>query len=135
MSLADAAALLNTAPNTIRSRFKAGKIRGERDNAGKIWVWINPDLPHSKNQSSKGSKKVSNDAALEALTTALDRAQNELEDLRSKAARVDILDAEKTLLIEQINDLKSDRDEWRKLASRPRRGLLGIFNSKASSER
>lgn len=125
MSLADAAALLNTAPNTVRSRFKAGKIRGERDNSGKIWVWIDPDAKTSKSTHSKPSKKGSNDAAFEAISQALERAQNELETLRPRAAEAATLEAEKRLLISQIEDLKADRDAWRKMSER--RGIFGLF--------
>lgn len=125
MSLAEAAALTGAAPNTIRSRFKAGKIRGERDNAGKIWVWIDPDLLGSKSQKSKPSKKGSNDAALEALIAQLENAHAELEILRIKASRSDQLEAEKVLLIERIEELKMDRDAWRSLSDR--KGFWSLF--------
>lgn len=128
MSLTDAAVLMNVAPNTIRSRFKSGKIRGERDNAGKIWVWVDPDLDGSKQRISKPSKSSSNpsnDAAFEALKVQLHRANDELDVLRPKAAMADALAAEKALLGEQITDLKADRDAWRKLSER--RGLWGLF--------
>lgn len=125
MSLADAASLTGVATNTIRSRFKAGKIRGERDNAGKIWVWIDPDLKGSKSKSSKPSIEGSNDASIEVLREQLERSQKELLALREKAARVDILDAEKALLVSQIEDLKSDRDAWRRLSER--RGFWSLF--------
>lgn len=125
MSLADASALLKVAPNTIRSRFKSGKIRGERDNTGKIWVWINPNIKGSKSRISNPSSKGSNDAAIEALTAQLEQAQRELKDLRLAAARADLLEAEKVLLLEKISDLKDDRDAWRRLSER--RGFLGLF--------
>lgn len=123
MSLADAAALLNTAPNTIRSRFKAGKIRGERDNSGKIWVWIDPEAG-SKPRTSKPSKS-SSDTHLEALTERLNRSLDELDQLRHKAGLADLLAAEKALLLDQIEDLKSDREIWRKMALQ--RGFWGLF--------
>lgn len=128
MSLADASALMEVAPNTLRSRWKAGKVRGERDNAGKIWVWIDPDLAGSKKRISKPSKQISkpsNDAAFEALKVQLHRANDELDVLRPKAAMADALAAEKALLGEQITDLKADRDAWRKLSER--RGIWGLF--------
>jgi hypothetical protein len=128
MSLAEAAALTNTAPNTMRSRFKSGKIRGERDNAGKIWVWIDPIIEGSKQRDSKGSKAVSkgsNDTAIEALKVQLQHATDELDVLRPKAALADVIAAEKALLEEQIIDLKADRDAWRKLSER--RGLWGLL--------
>ena len=125
MSLADASALLKVAPNTIRSRFKAGKIKGERDNTGKIWVWIDPNIKGSKKPISNHSSKGSNDAAVEALNAQLEQANTELKDLRQKAARADLLEAEKVLLLEKISDLKDDRDAWRRLSER--RGFLGLF--------
>jgi len=121
MSLADASALLKVAPNTIRSRFKAGKIRGERDNSGKIWVWIDPDIKPSKSRTSKPSIEGSNNIGIEALSTQLKIAQEELLALRLQAARADVLEAEKALLVQQISDLKLDRDAWRKMAEK--RGL------------
>ena len=42
MSLAEAGAILRIAPNSVRSRWKAGKLRGDRDNEGRIWVWLDP---------------------------------------------------------------------------------------------
>lgn len=126
MSLADAAALTGVAPNTIRSRFKSGKIRGERDNAGKIWVWIDPNQLVSKRRISKPSTEGSKDTAIEALSAQLEQAQIELKDLRTKATRVDQLEAERTLLMDQIKDLKTDRDAWRRQADR--RGFWGLFS-------
>ena len=124
MSLAEAAALTKMPQNTLRSRFKAGKVRGERDNAGKRWVWVDPDLVGSKKRASKPSKG-SNDVAIEALTAQLGRAHDELETLRPKAATADRLEAERPLLLGQIEDLKADRDAWRRLSER--RGFLGLF--------
>ena len=43
MSLAEAGDQLGIAPNSVRSRWKAGKIEGSRDNAGKIWVHLDPE--------------------------------------------------------------------------------------------
>jgi len=135
MSLAEAAALTGAATNTIRSRFKAGKIRGERDNAGKIWVWIDPSMKGSNPRTSNPSSKGSNDAKIEALTAQIISAQMELDALRPKAARTDLLEAEKSLLTDQLSDLKLDRDSWRQLAERlastdtPKRstGFLKLF--------
>jgi len=125
MSLADAASLMGVATNTIRSRFKAGKIRGERDNAGKIWVWIAPDLKGSKSKLSNPSIEGSNTTALEALTSQLERVLEENSELRLKATRAEILEAEKTLLIERIEELKADRDTWRRMSEH--RGFWSMF--------
>ena len=124
MSLAEASALTKTPQNTLRSRWKSGRIRGERDNAGKIWVWVDPNLTGSKKRTSKPSKG-SNDAAIGALTAQLERAQGEIETLRPKAALADQLEVERPFLLGQIEDLKADRDAWRRLSER--RGFWGLF--------
>lgn len=56
MSLADAAMVLGIAPNSVRSRFKAGKLRGERDNQGKIWVWLDDAAQPAVGSKPKPSK-------------------------------------------------------------------------------
>lgn len=108
MSLVDAAAQLGIAPNSVRSRYKAGKLRGERDNSGRIWVWIDPSQPPAR------TSKPSNDASNSKPSTTF-----EVEALKSQ-----IVD-----LKEQVSDLRKDRDAWREqaqaLAKRP--GLLGLF--------
>ncbi len=128
MSLADAAALLGVAPNSVRSRFKNGKLRGERDNQGKIWVWLEPEsarLEGSKSKASKpvveaalkGSIKPSIITALEAhnrtLTEQLGLAQAELATLRSRASTADRLEAEIAGLEVLRDELRADRDHWR----------------------
>jgi hypothetical protein len=61
MSLADAGALLDLAPNSVRSRFKAGKLRGERDNEGKLWVWLDPEEHGASKASIEPTSKPSSD--------------------------------------------------------------------------
>lgn len=123
MSLSEAAKALEIAPNSVRSRFKSGKLRGERDNSGKIWVWIDPEnLPTkaSKSQRSKPSIEGSKAGEIEALKShiqtlkeQLAHAQSEVAILSEKAARVDRLEA--TLEASQIleRELRQDRDQWR----------------------
>jgi hypothetical protein len=141
MSLAEASALTNTAPNTIRSRFKAGRIRGERDNAGKIWVWINPDTTPSKSAISKlsieGSKPFEIEALqahIQTLSEQLASANAELAILRPSVSEAAALKAEAAGLEAQITLVKEDRDHWRKLTqdvmSRPaKRGFLSLFRN------
>lgn len=136
VSLAEAAALLGIAPNSVRSRFKAGKLRGERDNEQKIWVWIDREKvandKGSKSPISKGSKDVSkpsiepsiepsNDSAIKALEAhvqtlaeQLSLANAELLELRPKAAAAERLGAENEGLrgqleirAEQLEELRS----------------------------
>ena len=57
VSLREAGELLEISPDTVRYRFRQGEIRGERDNQGKIWVFIDPDtLPGRKAASGRKSK-------------------------------------------------------------------------------
>lgn len=78
MSLADAAAALGIPVNTLRSRFKAGKVRGERDNAGRLWVWIEPEAQGSTSKASKPSKQVRNDGEIEALKDHVETLKGQL---------------------------------------------------------
>ena len=55
MSLAEAGALLGMAPNSVRSRWKKGRIEGERDNSGKIWVLLDPAEASTEEAASKAS--------------------------------------------------------------------------------
>lgn len=137
MSLADAGLTLGIAPNSVRSRFKAGKIRGERDNQGKLWVWLDPEAESSKPSPSKpsieGSKRDrskasdggSNKAHIEALeahirtvTSQLDLAQAEVSALRIRASAADRLEAEVAGLEALREEVRADRDHWREVAER-----------------
>ena len=128
MSLAEAGELLGIKPNSVRSRFKAGKIKGERDNSGKIWVWINK----TKAANDKGSKKHVSKPSIETFETneikalqahintlskQLSVATAELEVLRPKASQNDRLKAELAgkeeqmkLALSQVEDLRSRLD-------------------------
>lgn len=143
MSLADAATVLGIAPNSVRSRFKAGKLRGERDNQGKIWVWLDDASPSAEGSKSKPSKPSIEDfeqrhiGALEAhlrtVTEQLGIAQAELVSLRPRASAADHLEAEVAGLKALRDEVRADRDHWRNVAEQaladrrhepePRRGL------------
>lgn len=143
MSLSEASALLGIAPNSVRSRYKSGKIRGERDNEGRIWVWVDPAAPPSKlgskskpsNSSIEGSKRSEFEALQDHIATLkqqLDAATAEVAELRPKAAERDRLEAEVAGLHAQIELLKTDRDEWRRTAQTQlqapsKTGFLGLF--------
>jgi len=134
MTLAAAAALLGIAPNSVRSRYKAGKIRGERDNTGRIWVWIErpqtssaPQKPAFETSNFEGVSKpsieppqASNFELFEAwrghiqtLAEQLSLAQAELAELRPRAAERDRLEGEVKGLQAQVELLSSERDAWR----------------------
>jgi len=128
MSLAEAAMALGIAPNSVRSRFKAGKLRGERDNSGKIWVWIDPEtLPSSpsKYRTSKPSIEGSKNGEIEALKShictleeQLALSQAEVGTLRDKAALADQLEAQIEGLKALEAEIRSDRDRWRETTER-----------------
>lgn len=141
MSLADAATALGIAPNSVRSRFKSGKLRGERDNQGKIWVWLDDaTLPigPSKSKPSKPSIEGFEQGQIKALedhlrtvTEQLELAQSELASVRLRASVADRLEAEVAGLEALRDEVRADRDRWRGVAEQaladrrlePRRGL------------
>jgi hypothetical protein len=143
MSLADAAATLGIAPNSVRSRFKAGKLRGERDNQGKIWVWLDDSaqlVDGSKSNPSKpsieGSEKAhikALEAHLQTLMKQLDLTQAEISTLRLRASVADSLEAQVAGLETLREEIGADRDRWREMAEQaladrrqepePRKGL------------
>ncbi|MBW7449435.1 hypothetical protein C0101_015350, partial [Staphylococcus aureus] len=67
MTLREASDLLSVPQNTLRSRYKAGKMRGERDNSGRLWVWVEPTAKGSNRTFSKNTKKVRDAEDFEAL--------------------------------------------------------------------
>lgn len=118
MSLADAANALGIAPNSVRSRFKAGKIRGERDNLGKLWVWL--DL------ATEGSNKAHTDALeahLRTLADQLNMAQIEVSALRIRASAAERLEGQVAGLETLRDEIRADRDHWREVAERALAGL------------
>ncbi len=56
MSLAEAGDRLGIASNSVRSRWKAGRIEGSRDNVGKIWVYLDPKEIVEAEAASNSSK-------------------------------------------------------------------------------
>lgn len=152
MSLAEAAAVLGIAPNSVRSRWKAGKIKGERDNADKIWVWVDTEKAANDEGSKKPVSKVSKRdfegfesreiKALQDHVKTLDEqlaiATAELGDLRPKAADAIRLQAERDGLqalldvrAEQVEDLRNQLAEAKAEATaRAPRGLISRLFSK-----
>ena len=112
MTLKAAAGLLGIHPNSVRSRYKKGKLRGEADNTGKIWVFVDPskvanDLGSMK-PTMKVTKEVRNDSEINALkdhlkatTEQLEKAQAEIADLKPQAMEAIALKVENQALKEQ----------------------------------
>ena len=139
MSLKEAGNLLGLKPNSVRSRYKKGQIRGEADNMGKIWVYLDPskDTP-SKVMIEPGSNNSTEPAfsgeirALQAhvdvLTEQLAKADAELtvlrplasenarlvaegEGLRAQIAVVDRVNAEKVEMLDKLMALLVEQRE------------------------
>ena len=92
MSLKEAGEHLGIQSNSVRSRWKAGKIEGERDNSGKIWVWVDP----SKAANDKGSKKGVSKASIEAfeaneISALRDHLKATSEQLESAQVEISLL--------------------------------------------
>lgn len=137
MSLVEAGEVLGIAPNSVRSRWKAGKIRGERDNEQKVWVWIDrekaandkgskPPIPKPSKDVSKPSIEPSIEgskdraiSALEAhiqtLAEQLSVANAEIVRLRPKAEAADRLEAEAEGLRGQLAIRAEQLDELRRV--------------------
>ncbi|RYF14697.1 MAG: hypothetical protein EOO77_14045 [Oxalobacteraceae bacterium] len=113
MSLADAATALGIAPNSVRSRFKAGKIRGERDNLGKLWVWLDHAV-----EGSNTAQVNALEAHLRTLTDQLNLAQAEVSALRIRASVADHLEGQIVGLETLRDEVRADRDHWREIAER-----------------
>jgi hypothetical protein len=117
MSLADAGKALGIATNSVRSRWKAGHLRGERDNSGKVWVWIDEA---SKSSRSKPSSKGSIEGEASALRDVISTLREELVQVRSerdlladRAAAAERLTGELEVLRVTHAEVSADRDHWR----------------------
>ena len=112
MSLKEAGEHFGIKPNSVRSRWKAGKIDGERDNSGKVWVWVDPTKAANDMGSKKKVPKVSTEGFetneikalkdhLKATTEQLTKAEAEIADLKPQALEAVRLKAENDGLRDQ----------------------------------
>ena len=92
MPLREASELLGIPANTLRSRYKVGKLKGDRDNSGRLFVWIDPTSAGSKKPTSHNAKHLRNEGELEALKghvetlkVQLDRAEARATEWQGKA--------------------------------------------------
>lgn len=142
MSLTEAAEALGIASNSVRSRWKAGKIRGERDNAGKIWVWIDTEKAANDKGSKEGVSKVSKPSIeafevgeinalrdhVKTLNEQLAIASAELSELRPKAVEAARLEAENKGLQAQLGIRAEQIDDLRqRLTERPEKAPQGFL--------
>lgn len=115
-SLETAGKLFGITANAMRARAKKNpeKYRIERDNGGKIWLWIDPQTLSSvkaQEKPRKGSKSDELKASIEVLREHTEAVTRLRERLAAEIARA--------------NAAEADRDRWQamaeKLADRPRR--------------
>ncbi len=122
MSLADAADHLGLAVNSVRSRWKAGKIRGERDNSGKVWVWLEPgsDVRKSKPLSQPSIEGEVNALRehIRSLNEQVFQVRTERDALAVRASDADRLAGELVGLQTIHEEIRTDRDYWRSEAQR-----------------
>lgn len=85
MSLREASEATGIPSNTLRSRYKSGKLRGERDNSGRLFVWIDPTVQGSKSKTSNSSKQVRNEGELEALRGHVETLKGQLAKAEARA--------------------------------------------------
>ena len=107
MDLRQAANALSLSPNGVRSRFKRGFLDGERDNKGKIWVYIEP----SNEDYNTGFKKVTKNASENPDSKQLSAIVQRLsDDLRQ--ARIEHREERERLTLE-VEQLRSKLDAER----------------------
>lgn len=86
MALREASELLGIPANTLRSRYKVGKLKGERDNSGRLFVWIDPTFAGSKKPISHNAKYPRNEGELEALKSHVETLKVQLDKAEARAA-------------------------------------------------
>lgn len=112
LDLAAAAKLYGITQSAMRARAKKNPTahRLERDNAGKIWVWVDPEAVEVK-----PSKPVVEARNAPAVKPVIDPAiipvlEERIEGLKALQLRME----------SEFQDLKADRDAWREQAMRRR---------------
>jgi hypothetical protein len=148
MSLKEAGELLGLKPNSVRSRYKKGKLRGEADNMGKLWVWVDP----AKVANDRGLKEPASKVTIEgfegneikalkdhlkATTEQLTKAEAKIADLEPQAMEAVALKAENQALKDQqgrgeaeikrlvgsLDKMDAERQELIKAVLKQRRGF------------
>lgn len=130
MTLAEAGQVLGVAPNTVRTRWKRGKLKGERDNTGKVWVWVDPASAANDEGSKADFEKPSTEPIsnpsqpfeinalqdhVKTLKEQLATANTELAELRPKAAEAERVRAENEGLRGQLDIRAEQLAELRRL--------------------
>lgn len=122
-SLEAAGKLFGITANAMRARAKKSpeKYRMERDNGGKIWLWIDTEGlldPKAVKAKAKGSKSNYLKASIDALMERSEAVSELRGRLSAEIARADAAERAR-------DQAEADRDRWQamaeRLAERPRR--------------
>ena len=137
----DAAEVLKISESGVRARFKKGQIEGERDNSGKIWVFVTPAMKGAVQVAQKQENEGSGEAyrelvrtlqqqiiGLEAERDSLRDEAGETSQLRAKIARIE---AEAEAAHAQVADLRAQLDT----AVSERRQLFSAVVERAAQAR
>ena len=92
LSLKQVGELLGIGESAVRARFKAGKLAGERDNQGKIWVHVEPSLQcPAKRRPDEGSLRDLVEV-MKAQIAALTAERDALRPQAAEAVKVPLLE-------------------------------------------
>lgn len=126
MPLREASEATGIPANTLRSRYKVGKLKGERDNSGRLFVWIDPLAVPSKNRVSHNAKQVRNDGEIEALKAHVETLKDRLVlaearvtewQKKAEAAQAESLDLWRRFT-KQLMEREQPRSWWDRLLGR-----------------
>lgn len=125
MALREASELTGIPSNTLRSRYKVGTLKGERDNSGRLFVWIDPVAVASKKATSHNAKPARNDGELEALKAHIETLKEQLAAADARAdewqAKAEAAQAEQLRLwrdfVGRLNSYQPEgsRSWWRRI--------------------
>lgn len=117
LSLKDAAEVLKISESGVRARFKKGQIEGERDNSGKIWVFVSGAMKDAVQVALRHENEGDSGAFRELIETLhgqviglemerdrLRQEAGEAGQLREKLARIE---AETEAARAQVADLRA----------------------------
>ena len=132
VSLKDAAEMLGLTESGARARFRRGELQGERDNSGKIWVYVAPAMqptlqpakqPHKSNDSEAILR-----AQLEGLSGELEQVKSERDDLRRRLDQSEAERREKDRQLAAILTEQTQQPAAEPEAPAKRRGWRAILH-------
>ncbi len=105
VTVKEAAALLGTTPDAVRSKLRRGKLRRAEAPDGTVLVVLDGDSPDGQNGHHDGHQTV---AYIDVLKSHIDLLERELAEWKAEARRKDHLLA---AALERIPAIEAPRDE------------------------